>query len=125
MTYYQKRFKQSESDSKGKNKYSAKGTEYNGKWYHSKKEARYAEQLDWMLKAGEIQSWKGQHKIELKVNGQHITNYYMDFIVTDKHGGIEFHEVKGFETSLWQIKWRLLEATLNEVCKGAKMVLIK
>ena len=107
------------------NKYKAKSTLYNGNIYHSGAEASYAEELDWRKKAGDIQDWIPQFKIELKVNGQRITNYYMDFKVIDKHGGVEFHEVKGFETDTWRIKWRLLEATIDEVEPGAKMVLIK
>ena len=110
---------------KTKNKYNAKGQEYNGKWYHSKKEAKYAEELDWLKKAGKILEWKGQVKIELKVNGQLIANYYVDFKVIDKHGAVEYHEVKGFETTEWQLKWKLFCALIDEIDPGATLIVIK
>jgi hypothetical protein len=107
------------------NKYNAKSTQYNGRSYHSKLEASYAERLDWLLKAGEIKEWIPQFKIDLKVNGKHIANYYMDFKVIDKYGAVQFHEVKGMETDVWKIKWLILQATINEIEPGAEMILIK
>lgn len=121
MAYNVKYIKQT----KTKNKYNAKGQEYDGKWYHSKKEARYAEELDWLKKAGKIQDWKRQVKIELNVNGRHICNYYVDFKVIDPHGAIEYHEVKGFETQEWRIKWALFHALIDEIDPGATLVVIK
>jgi hypothetical protein len=107
------------------NKYGAKGTEYNGRWYHSKFEASYASELDWRLKAGEVKEIIPQFKIELKVNDKHITNYYVDFKVILADGTIQFHEAKGFETAEWVIKWRLLEALLNEIEPGAELIIVK
>ena len=96
------------------NKYRAKSTIYNDKTYHSKFEAGYAESLDWMLKNKEIKGWERQVKLELKVNGFHITNYYIDFIITHLDGTKEFVECKGYETNEWLTKWRLLEATFED-----------
>jgi hypothetical protein len=110
---------------KASNKFSAKRSDYNGKWYHSKGEASYAQELDWMLKAGEIKEWKGQHKIDIKVNGVHITNYYIDFRVITKHNSVQLIEYKGMETSDWRIKWNLLNALINEIEPGAELILIK
>ncbi len=108
-----------------KNKYNATSTEYGGFRYDSKMEAGYAAQLDWRVKAGEIQSWTRQVKLDLKINGRHITNYYCDFKVINKHGGVEFHETKGFSTDLFRIKWKILEAIIDEIEPGAELVLIK
>lgn len=106
-------------------KFRSKKTEYNGRWFHSKGEAGYAMELDWRKKAGEILDYQEQYKVELKVNGILICNYYVDFRVINKHGGVEFHEYKGFETKDWQMKWKLLQALINEIEPGADLVVIK
>jgi hypothetical protein len=107
------------------NKYRAKKQEYDGKYYHSKGEAAYAQELDWRKKAGEIQSWERQVKIDLRVNGIHICNYYIDFRVTLKDGTVQYHEYKGVETPDWRIKWNLLNATINEIEPGAELIVVK
>lgn len=116
MAYFQK---------KSSNKFKAVKQEYNGNWFHSKGEAAYCQELDWRIKAGEIKSYERQVKIELNVNGVHICNYYVDFKVINKHGGVEYHEYKGFVTMEWQIKWRLFQALINEIDKGAELIVIK
>lgn len=110
---------------KASNKFKAKRQDYGGKWYHSKGEAAYAEELDWRLKAGEIQSWERQVKIPLKVNGVLIANYYVDFKVIDKHGGVQYVEYKGFETAEWKMKWNLFTALLPEIDPGAELIVVK
>ena len=96
------------------NKYGAISTEYNGMIYHSKFEASYARELDLRLKTKEIEKWERQKKISLDVNGYHICNYYIDFIVYHHDKTIEYVEVKGFETWLWRIKWKLFEALYSD-----------
>lgn len=117
MVYFQKTY----------NKYGAKSTEYNGIRYHSKFEAGYAAELDLRVKAKDIKSWERQVKLDLKVNGQHITNYYIDFIVTYNDGSREFVECKGLEMEVWKMKWRILEATFDEFKKTPddKLTVIK
>lgn len=110
---------------KSSNKFNAKSTTYNDQFFHSKGEAGYAMELDWRIKAGEIKSYTRQHKIDLKVNGVHICNYFVDFRVINKHGGIEFHEYKGVSLEAFEIKWRLLQATIDDVEPGAELILIK
>ena len=92
-------------------KYNAKSTIYNGIIYHSKKEAGRAQELDLLLKAKEIKKWERQIPIDLKVNGEHICKYYVDFKVTDKHGIIIWEEVKGFMTEVYRLKRKIFEAT--------------
>lgn len=84
-------------------------------------EARYAANLDWLIEAGEIESWTPQHKFDLRVNGEHVCNYYIDFKVVFADGSIEYHEVKGAETRLWRLKWRLTQILHPDL----KLVLIK
>jgi len=104
------------------NKYKAEKQAFNGRSYHSKKEADYAAQLAWLKKAGEVKEIKPQYKIDIRVNGKHITNYYIDFRVVYADGRIE---VKGFQTPEWLLKWRLTEALIDEIEPGAKLVLVK
>lgn len=116
MAYFQR---------KSNNKFNARKTEYGGLKYDSKGEAGYAMELDWRIKAGEIQSYERQYKIPLKVNGHLICTYYMDFKVIDKHGGVQFHEYKGLELPVWQLKFKLLNALIDEIEPGAEIILIK
>jgi len=114
-------YKKTYFSNKGKNKYNARKTKYNGYYYDSGLEAKYAQELDWRKKAGEILEITPQYKISLDVNGQHIANYYMDFKVILSDNTIEMHEVKGMETYLWRMKWRLAIALNPEW----KFILIK
>ena len=91
-------------------KYGAKSCYYNGILYHSKLEAKYAIGLDLCVKAKEIKSWERQVKISLDVNGYHIANYFCDFKIINNDDSEEFHEIKGFETEIFRLKRKLLEA---------------
>lgn len=108
-----------------KSKYRNKTKNYNGRTYDSIREANHAEELDWRIKAGEIREVIPQYKIELKVKGRHIANYYVDFKVIMADGSIQFHEVKGMVLPLWQIKWKLTEALIDEIEPGAELLVIK
>lgn len=108
-----------------KQKFNAKTKMYGGRTYHSRREAEHAMQLDWMKRAGEIREWHPQRKIQIKVNGMHICNYYVDFLVIGPNGERAYHEVKGFSTDLWRIKWKLFEALLDEIDPGAELFVIK
>jgi hypothetical protein len=112
---------------KGRSKYNSELKSYRNVTYQSALEANYAAELDLKIKAKLINSWTRQHKIEFIINDQKITNYYMDFRVITSEGKIEYHEVKGFETPEWQIKWNLLKAMFCELENGNvfAMVLIK
>lgn len=83
---------------------------YNGYSYMSKLEARYAMELDLRKAAGDIADWERQYKIDLTVNGKHIANYYCDFRILHSDGSYELVETKGFETEIYRLKRKLLEA---------------
>lgn len=85
-------------------------SEHNGIQYHSKRECGYAAELDLRLKAKDIKSWERQIKISLDVNGYHIANYFIDFVIHHNDGIKEYVEVKGFETETWKLKWKLFES---------------
>ena len=115
------------TNSKSKNDPRIKSTrtDYNGMWFQSKLEANYAKQLDWRIKAGEVKEWKRQYKIDIKVNGVHICNYYIDFVVTLKDGSQQFIEVKGMEQEVWRLKWKLCMALKNEIAPGVEWIVVK
>lgn len=108
-----------------RNKYNAKPKTYNGITYHSTLEAKYAQDLDWRLKAKDIKSWKRQVKISLDVNGKHICNYYIDFVITHNDDSIQYIEVKGFETQVWKLKWKLFQALMNQREPEAILTIVK
>ena len=112
-------------ENRSKSKYHNSTKIYGGLTYDSIKEAQYAEDLDWRVKGKDIKSWERQIKIALDVNGYHICNYYVDFKITHNDGGIEYVEVKGFETEVWRLKWKLFEALINEIDPGAEITVYK
>ena len=107
------------------NKYKAEKQTFGGRSYHSKKEADYAANLEWRKRAGEIKEIIPQYKLDIRVNGKHITNYFIDFKIILADDTIELIEVKGFATDVWRLKWLLTEALLDEIEPGAKLVLVK
>lgn len=90
---------------------------YGNRTYQSTLEARYAQQLDLMQKAGEIQSWAPQPRYTLHVNGHLICTIIPDFHVIGKHGREEIHETKSWATQTpeWRVKWKLFKALFPEL----------
>lgn len=95
------------------NKFSAVKKNYGGYMYDSKKEANYAADLDLLIKAKEIKSYRRQIRLSLDVNNQHICDYYVDFAVELLDGTIEYHEVKGFPTPIGMMKFKLAKAIFS------------
>lgn len=106
------------------NKYHAKKAEGVGGLYHSKRERDYAGELDLRQKAKDIKSWGRQLKMSLDVNGFHIANYFIDFVVFHNDETTEYVEVKGFETPEWRLKWKLFEALYGQV-PGVRLTVVK
>ena len=100
-----------------KNKYGNKRTTFGGRLYGSKLEAHYAQQLDTAKKGKAIKDYQPQFRLRLEVNGYHICDYLVDFLVTNSDGSQELWEIKGFATPLWQYKWRLTEALYGDKYK--------
>jgi hypothetical protein len=109
---------------KQENKYHAKRAEFNGEVYASKKEASYAWELEMRKKAKDIKDYRRQVRIPLDVNGYHICNYIIDFVVTENDNTETYTEVKGFSTSVWEFKWKLCEALLSERIKKGEIRLL-
>ena len=93
-----------------RNKYNNVRQTYNGFSYDSKLEAEHAQNLDFLKKAGIVKDWERQVKISLDIGDVHIANYFIDFKVFFEDGRIEYHEVKGAETDVWRMKWKLSKA---------------
>jgi hypothetical protein len=103
MTYFQ--YKQ--------NKYKNIKQVYNDIRYDSKKEAARAAELDLLLKAKESKRWERQVTLPLFFNDYKICGYRIDFVIWDKNDTIILEEVKGFQTDVWRLKKKLLEAILE------------
>ena len=99
------------------NKYGNVKQTYEGYSYMSKKEAAYAQELDLRVRAKDIKSWDRQVKLSMDVNGHHICNYYIDFKIFHNDGSEELTEIKGFQTDVWRIKWKLCEALYGDKYK--------
>lgn len=107
------------------NKYGRKKTDFKGITYDSKLEAEYAQDFDLRLQMGDIKAVERQVKIPLQAYGSHITNYFIDFVITHNDGHKEYCEIKGMETDLWKVKWKMLEAKLKIEEPDAEMTLFK
>jgi hypothetical protein len=63
-----------------------------------------------MVKAGAIKSYRGQVRYGLDVNGIHICDHIVDFVVENNEGVEYVAEVKGFATEVWNLKHKLFKA---------------
>jgi hypothetical protein len=94
-----------------RSKYGNRRTEYAGVAYASTAEARRAQDLDLMLRAGCIYNLKRQVRYQLVVNGIKVAQYVSDFEYEDLNKGIHVVEdVKGCITREYIIKRRLMKA---------------
>lgn len=98
----------------GASKYGNVRTEYNGRMYHSGKEADYARYLDAMRRAktgkDRVARVEPQVPFKIRVGGQLICTYYLDFRVTYADGRIEHIDVKGVRTDVYKLKKKLMKA---------------
>ena len=96
-------------------KYKSKKAEVDGYTFDSKAEARYYEQLKWLLANKEIKSFRLQPRYTLlesfRKNGKTFRKieYIADFEIHHIDGSIEVVDVKGFETPVFSIKRKLFE----------------
>lgn len=78
-------------------------------------EAAYCNELSLLKKSGAIADYETQFKIVCDVNGRHVCNHYVDFLVTNNDGTKEFHETKGFDQDVWKLKRKLVEALYPDI----------
>lgn len=110
---------------KKQSKYKNVPRDYQGNQYHSIKEAKYARDLDIRKRVCEVVSWERQVRIDLHAHGKHICNYFIDFVVHLPSGEKQYVEVKGFETEVWRLKWKLFEAQLAEEEPDALLLIVR
>jgi len=100
------------------NKYGNKRTQYNGRWYASKKEAEHAATLDMQrLATDSSQKVVGvipQYRIPLEIKGIKIGTYVADFLVSFADGHQEIQDVKGMRTTIYKLKKKIFEAQYGE-----------
>lgn len=97
-------------------KYGNAITEYRGRKYHSRKEARRAAQLDLLEAAGRVRNIRRQVKYQLKIGEQVICSYIADFCYESyDHGSWTpvVEDVKGVRTREYLLKKRLVKALLD------------
>ena len=82
--------------------------------YDSKFEASKGQELELRKKAKDIKDYQEQVKIPLEVNGFHICNYYIDFVIFHNNGDTEYCETKGYATDVWKLKWKIFEALYDQ-----------
>lgn len=107
------------------NKYGAVKQTYDGYNYDSKLEARYAQELDLRVKAKDITSWERQKTLHLTAHGKPICTYRIDFVINHNDNSIEYVELKGFETPVWRLKWKLFEAQMAVEEPTATLTIVK
>jgi len=49
----------------------------------------------------------------------------MDFVVTHNDGSLEYVEVKGFQTEVWRLKWKIFEAIFNKEHPDIILTIVK
>lgn len=100
-----------------KSKYGNVRTAYNGTAFDSKKEARYASDLDLKKNARDprdrVVSYETQAKFPFKHNDVLICVYKLDFLVTYADGHKEYIDVKSVATKkdkVYRIKKKMMKA---------------
>jgi hypothetical protein len=91
-------------------KYRNKKTEIDGIMFDSKKEASRYLTLKLLEQLGEITNLELQPKYEFKLNNTKICTYRADFRYKDKGGEVIVEDVKGYKTSMYRLKARLMLA---------------
>lgn len=105
-----------ESQAQQQHKYRAAPTDYNGVRYASKLEASIAEVLD-RLRADRSQTRRHVVTVERQPRFALVGGivYVADFAVTWSDQRQTVIEVKGFETAVWKLKYKLMRACYPDV----------
>jgi hypothetical protein len=99
-------------------KFSNIKSEIDGYKFDSKKESEFYGSLKIKKQAGLIKDFKMQVPYEIIVNNIRIANYFLDFLVENNDGTIEYIDIKGkdkktnkfIKTGVFALKKRLVEA---------------
>jgi len=91
-------------------KYRAKPIVIDDIRFASQAEGRRYVKLKEMEREGKIRDLELQPKFIIDVNDQKICTYIADFDYTNKDGAYTVEDVKGFKTSIYRLKKKLVEA---------------
>jgi len=89
-----------------RHKFNATSTKLDGMRFDSKKEAKYYEQLKERVADGEVIFFLRQSPLHLPGN----IKYVVDFVEFHADGTVHFVDVKGYETSEFRLKKKLVES---------------
>lgn len=92
-------------DSPRRSKYGNVRTECNGRTFASGKEAKRAQELETMQKAGEI--FCLQYQVKFPVSA--TINYIADFVYLDNKLNPHIEDSKGFKTDVYKLKKKLFK----------------
>lgn len=85
-------------------------------YFRSRWEANWARYLNWLKSIGEIQLWKFEPKTFTFTKISHGSRFYTpDFLVINKDGSAEYHEVKGWMDQKSATKIRRMAKYFPEV----------
>ena len=91
-------------------KYSNKKTVIDGVTFDSKKEASRYLDLRLLEQFNKIKNLELQPKYSFEMNGVKICTYRADFRYIDKDGNEIIEDVKGYKTSMYRLKKKLMRA---------------
>lgn len=104
-----------------RSKYGNIKTEYNGKVYHSKKEADFASHLEYLKHAKNLServvSVREQVPYNINIKSHHICTYFADFVIQYGDKRTEVIDVKGVKTAIYRLKKRMVEASYGIIIK--------
>lgn len=103
--------------------YNTKKVSTQGGLYDSKFEASYAQELELRVKAKDIQGFDSHVSMPLIVNGYHVGDYKIDFVIYHNDETVEYTETKGFADTAWRLKWKIFCA-MHEDNPNEKITLI-
>ncbi len=103
---------------KKRNKYGATKVHAHGIKFDSKKEYKRYNELNLLVKAGEIQSFVHQVPFIYEIEGKKMFKYVADYVIVNNDGSRRVEDVKGFDrktqkfrtTPLFNLKKKLIEA---------------
>lgn len=96
-------------------KYRNKMVMVDGIRFDSMAEAYRYRELVLLEKAATISELETQVPFDVQINGSRICKYYADFSYVVNDGRVVAEDVKGVETALFKLKWKLVKALYPDV----------
>lgn len=91
-------------------KYHAQRETIHGWTFHSRREAKRYSDLLLLGQAGDVRELELQPRFPIVVNGVKVGTYIADFRYQDRTRGDVIEDVKGFKTTTYVLKKKLVEA---------------